>query len=166
MADLGRIIDIAIWAVVPLILFLILFFSLFGLPGKMAEPRVKASARAGKFAGLIVLILFIISQKTRQFNFTFQIPSYDFDVWPTLIGALAGFIVYGIFSFVKPARSMGIFVLAIVGSASIALYSYFFITGFSKTVMYGTLGVLLGVLFYEVVLPIFWREGPSEDYGD
>ncbi|NIM98817.1 MAG: hypothetical protein GTO24_12285, partial [candidate division Zixibacteria bacterium] len=123
-------------------------------------------ARAGKFAGLIVLILVIISQNKRELNFSFKIPSYDFDFWPTLIGASAGFIVYGVFSFVKPTRAIGIFVLAIVGSTSIALYSYFFISGFSNTVMFGTLGILLGVLFYEVVLPIFLREGAEQSGED
>jgi len=157
-----KIINIAIWAIVPLILFLILCFSLFRIPDEMAETKVKTSARAGKFAGLIVLILFILSQKKGEFSFSFKIPSYDFDFWPTLIGASAGFIIYGIFSFVKPARAMGIFVLAIVGSSSIALYSYFFITGLSRTVMYGTLGILLGVLFYEAVLPILLRERAEE----
>jgi hypothetical protein len=162
MADYMKIVTIVIWGFVPLILLLILCFTLFRIPDKMAELKIKASARAGKFAGLIVLILFIISQKNRDFNFSFRIPSYEFDLWPTLVGALAGFIVYGVFSFIKPARAMGIFVLAIVSSTSIVLYSYFFISGLSKTVMYGTLGVLLGVLFYEVVLPIFVREGSDE----
>lgn len=165
MAEYTKIINIAIWAIVPLILFLILCYSLFRIPDKMAEPKVRTSARAGKFAGLIVLILFIISQQNRQLNLSFRIPSYEFDFWPTLIGALAGFIVYGVFSFVKPARAIGVFVLAIVGSTSIALYSYFFITGLSKTVMYGTLGVMLGVLFYEALVPIFLRER-EEDSND
>lgn len=166
MSDYINIINFVVWAIVPLILSLVLCFSLFCLPGKAAEPKVRASARAGKFAGLIVLILFIISQENRQFAFSFKIPSYGFDFWPTLIGASAGFFVYGVFSFVKPARSIGIFVLAIVGSTSIALYSYFFISGLSTTIMFGTLGILIGVLFFEAVLPVLLPEGTKESEED
>jgi uncharacterized membrane protein AbrB (regulator of aidB expression) len=159
-------INMALWAVAPVILLLILCNGLLRVPEKVGEPKIRASTRAGKFAGLIVLVLFMISQKKRDFNLSLNIPSYEFDLWPTLIGAAAGFIVYGLFSFLKPARAVGLRALAIVGSTSIALYSYFFISGMSKTVMFGTLGILLGVLFYDVILPVFMREDTGENRED
>jgi hypothetical protein len=158
MREYTSIINIAMWAVPPVILFLILCNGLLRAPERVHEPKIRVSARAGKFAGLIVLVLFIISQKKRDFDLSLNIPSYEFDFWPILIGAAAGFIVYGLFSFVKPTRAVGLRALAIVGSTSIALYGYFFISGLSKTVMFGTLGILLGVLFYDVILPVFLRE--------
>ena len=60
------------WGIVPLILAGLLLFTLFGIPDDMADPNIKVSARSGKWAGLIVLVLFIISQKNRELTFSLK----------------------------------------------------------------------------------------------
>ena len=141
------------WCIVPVILAIILFFSLFIFPDQKADYKVKISARAGKWAGLIVLVLFIVSQKNRELSISFKIPEYDFAIFPTLISSIIGFVSAWGLDQIKHSRVVGIFVLALVGSTSITLYSYIFISNVRSLVVFFALGVMFGVLLHEIIFP-------------
>ena len=150
------------WGIVPLILAGLLLFTLFGIPDDMADPNIKVSARSGKWAGLIVLVLFIISQKNRELTFSFKIPAYGFAIWPTLLSTAAGFALSRFFDLIKRTRVLGIFILALVATTSITFYSYIFITNVRSTVVFIALGITFGVLFHEVLFPEFRSEKLKE----
>lgn len=141
------------WCIVPLILPAIFLFALFGIPGNAADSQVKASARAGKWAGLILLVIFIVSQKNRPLAFSFKIPSYDFLLVPLLLSGLAGFFFSWIFDVIKRTRVIGFFVLALIAATTITFYSYLFISSIRSMIVFVALGIMLGVLMHEVFFP-------------
>jgi hypothetical protein len=52
------------WVAVPAILVIILLYA-FNLPRKISDPQIKTSGNAGIFAGLVVFIIFVVSQQKR-----------------------------------------------------------------------------------------------------
>ena len=141
------------WGSVPLILLGLLLFTLFGIPDDKAGPEIRVSTRSGKWAGLIVLVLFIISQKNRELTFSFKIPAYGFAIWPTILSTAVGFVLSRFFDFIKRTRVIGIFVLLLVATTSITFYGYIFITNIRSTVVFVALGIAFGVLLHEVLFP-------------
>lgn len=141
------------WAVVPIILFLLFVYSLFGVPDRSAERVVKASARAGAWAGLIVLVLFIISQKGQGLSFSFELPAYGFQFWTTVVSCAGGFIGSWGLDFIRRSRIVGMFVLVLVAASSVALFSYVFVLSVRQDLVFISLGVALGCLVHEVFFP-------------
>ena len=141
------------WAIVPLILLVLFVFSLFGVPGPKPDPIAKASASAGAWAGLIVLVLFVISQKDRGLAFSFELPSYGFAFWPTFLATVGGFGFSRFLDLVRRTRVVGVFVLVLVASTSIALFSYVFIRDVRQQLVFVALGWALGVLLHEMFFP-------------
>ncbi len=152
--NIGEIILSAIeWAVVPLVLAGILIYGLFGIPEESAPSRVRTAAQAGKWAGLIIFVIYVISLRSRTLTFSFRAPNYDFMFWPTALAALAGLMVSGVFDFLRSTRFIGFLVLTIVSATAISLYSYLFIRTVRNDLVFMLLGLVLGILLYEIIFP-------------
>ena len=141
------------WGVVPLILFSLLMFGLFRVSGPKPDPAVKASATAGAWAGLVVFVLFIVSQKNNGLAFSFQLPAYGFRFWPTILSAATGFGGSWLLDAIRRYRVVGAFVLVLVASTSIALFSYVFVSDVRPHLVFLALGGALGVLLHQMLYP-------------
>ncbi len=141
------------WAVVPLVLAAILIYSLFFIPEERAHPRVKTSAQAGKWAGLVVFVIYVISLRNRAAAFSFEPPNYQFVLWPTVFAGFAGFAASGLFDLIRSTRFIGFLVLALVSAASISIYSYLFVRAARNDLVFILLGFVLGALLFEILFP-------------
>jgi len=141
------------WIVVPVILFYLLIFSMT-IVARVKETELKVSARAGFWAGLILCIIFIVSQlpELKEPNFKFNsIPGIQY--LPLLCGILLGFLFLWAVRFLLPTRFVGITTLLLTVASTCAVYSYIFIESIRVTILYLSLGVAFGVLFHIVIFP-------------
>jgi hypothetical protein len=131
----------------------ILVYTLFFIPEERAHPRVKTAAQAGKWAGLIILVIYVISLRNRTVALSFRPTNYQFALAPTVFAALGGFAVSWIFDVLRSTRFLGFLVLALVSATSITLYSYLFIRTDRNDLVFALLGFVLGVLLFEIFFP-------------
>jgi len=143
------------WVVVPAILIVILLYAC-NLPRKVSDPQIKISGNAGIFAGLIVFIIFVVSQQKQGLAFSLDVPSYDFNfagVVVTILGILFGFLLGKIVDAIKQYRALGFLVLLIVATTTITIYRYLFFTSERSIVVFASLGVMLGALLHIIWFP-------------
>jgi len=141
------------WTVVPVILLALFVFSLT-IVSQLSEPESKASARAGVWAGLVLFVIFVLSQlrDLREPEFTFaSVP--DIDTVPLVAGVVAGFIFLRVVRLLLGTRVIGVTTLLLCAGSTSALYSFLFIESLRPTVLYLALGVAFGVLFHIVLFP-------------
>jgi hypothetical protein len=157
-ADLVRLVYVVVlWVIVPAIMLIMLTLPL-RIIGH-AEDDAKASARAGFWAGLLLFVLYVVSQLP-----TLRVPSLAveslprFDLISTAIGATIGFVFLLVMRYVAPTPFVGLLTLALAAASSIALFSYVFVEGFRATVMYFALGAIFGALFFVVLFPSMARQ--------
>jgi hypothetical protein len=152
--DIAQIVLAAVeWGVVPLVLAGILIYTLFFIPEEDAPSLVKTSATAGKWAGLVILVLYIVSRRERGLYILFQVPHYRFEPGATAFSALAGFATSWFFDLIRSTRAIGLFVMALVAATSITLYAYLFIGDGRNSLVFISLGFVLGVLLHEILFP-------------
>ena len=154
MRDVSTEIMVAIeWGIVPLILIGILARFLFYTPGENASDKIKNSSSSGKFAGLLIFALFVLSQKNRELLFSFNMPVYDFNILVVLLSILAGFIFSWFFNLIKKQIFIGLYTLVSVASTATAIYCYLFIQNLRSYLVFVTMGIMLGILIYAIFLP-------------
>lgn len=158
------------WLIVPLILVLIFIYAFFIIPNEINDKLIKNSTIAGRYAGLIVLVMFIVSQKNKRMVFQFYIPEYNFAFWTTFLSVCTGFVFSWFFDYIKGSRVLGIFVLALVAITSITFYSYLFINDVRSTIIFTALGIGFGVLVHRVFFPEdfigIFKKAEQEDFKD
>jgi hypothetical protein len=154
MRDYKTEIMIAIeWGIVPLILVGLLALFLVYTPEKNTPKKILTSNASGKVAGLLVFALFILSQKSRALSFSLKMPPYDFNISIIVMAVASGFIVSSLFHLVKNKIYIGVYTLVAIASASIAIYVYLFIENMRGTLIFVTIGVMLGALLYTIFFP-------------
>ncbi len=142
------------WWIVPLILAYFIIHVVFLHPPEHTPPLVQASAKSGKFAGFVVLALFIISRKTsNDLTFSFTTPSYDFDYLSTVLAAFVGFGVLHLARNCENTKYLGIMSFVLTTVLAITIYSYFYITDVRSKVVFWTLGITLGLLLRRMLFP-------------
>lgn len=141
------------WWVVPIILSSFLLYVVFFLPPDESPPLVKASARSGKWAGFIILALFVVSRKASEDAFSFTIPSYPFDFVSTILATVVGGVFFHVLTQLGSSRFLGLFSCVLSAAISITLYSYFYICPIRSTIVFWTLGVTLGILLQRMTYP-------------
>ena len=144
--------------VVPLILIALLFFSLRTVR-RVGKTELKSSARAGFWAGFVLLAIFIISQLDRM-----QLPTGEFgvplsfDPVSLLAGLVLGFVFLWLVRLSLPTRLVGITIMLLTATSTIALFSFIFVEGLRRTVLYLSLGLALGILFHVIIIPSSLRK--------
>jgi hypothetical protein len=155
-SQVSLVISIAIhWVIVPGILVIILLYA-FNLPQRVTDQQIKVSGNAGIFAGLIVFVIFVVSQQKQGLVFSSDIPSYNFTLLAivvTVVAAVCGFVIAWIVDAIKRYRALGFLVLFIVASTTIAMYGYVFIKDVRSVVVFMSLGVMLGALVHIIWFP-------------
>lgn len=146
------------WVVVPGIMIVLLLWGL-SIPGRVSDSDNRRSAWAGFWAGLIVFVIYVVSQLS-----TIRSPSFNFDALPAfsmiplIIGFASGFIFLWIIRAVGSTPLIGVITLLLSATSSIALFSYVFINNIRGVVLYVILGVALGILIHIVLFPKSVRE--------
>lgn len=137
----------------------------FILPGEPDNDGAKRAARAARWAGAVILVLFVVSRKHRGDALSLEIPSYDFS-WALLIaGTAMGFFLSWLVSKLQEPRVFGGFVLGVVAGSSIALYSYFFVQPARGAIIFLALGFALGTLLDRTFTVISGGTGERQSQG-
>ena len=141
------------WLIVPTILLALFLFSV-NILTKIKEPEHKVSANAGFWAGLILFVIYIVSQfqnvKKPRFEFS-SFPGLDFI--PLFLGFLVGFFFLSLVRFLLPTRFVGVTTLLLSAASLIALFNFIFIESLRSTTLYTALGVALGIQIHLVLFP-------------
>lgn len=123
----------------------------------MKNATYRLSARAGLFAGLVAFAIYVVSSFS-----ALQAPSLralklpTFHPIPAAIGAVLGFTLLQLVQLAKEkmtAGLVGLFVLFLVGTSSVAVFSYFFASPLRGFAIYFTLSTLFGMLVDVMLFP-------------
>jgi len=156
MNDIGRFFASVIeWALVPMILLVFWVYSFFVLPGK-AEAKTgqkkdgqtaQKSARAGRWAGLVLFVLFVLWRSGYADGFQTTTPVSTLGSWfmpLVLAGAVVGFFFSWGIAKLKDTWAFPLLVLMLVGLLSIAPYGYGLILSQRGWMVLPVLGLTLG----------------------
>jgi hypothetical protein len=150
------------WVIVPAII-LSLFFLAWAIARSMNDREMKTSAWAGFGAGLVIFVIYTASQLE-----SIQEPATDFSglpgfrPWALLIGFLIGFVpllIGKLLTTIPPAKPamptllVGTITLLLSASSLSALVTYIFINSLQPSILYGALGISLGILVYIALIP-------------
>ncbi len=151
------------WGIVPAIILSALFFNIIIVRRTLQDER-GTSARAGFWAGILLMIVFVISQWH-----TVKSPAFSLNSLPSLnlelagIGLIIGFLFLWIVRFILPTRMVGLISLILSAASTSGLYAYVFIESFRGTILFLALGIAFGALLHIVLFPSSIRvERPSD----
>jgi len=141
------------WVVVPAIMIRVFVFAT-DMVSAAPSAEVKASAKAGLWGGVIIFIIFLITQIDSMHlpDFTKK-GVFDINLWLILIGLVIGLILLFIVKSLMTPVKVGLFVLILVVASSCSFYSYIFIDGVRSSVLSATLGVGLGAMLHIIIFP-------------
>ena len=140
------------WIIIPLILLIILLYGIM-LPIIASETEAKVSGFAGIFAGLVVFIFFLLSQQDSKLEFSSELSSFSFQFFPSLGGFILGIVTKFVIDLIFHTRALGIVTLIIVATILIAIFTLIFVKDLRSTIMFLSLGTLLGGLMYLILAP-------------
>jgi hypothetical protein len=138
------------WGLVPIIL--VILFS-YGVLIPPRDSTLTTSVIAGKLAGFIIFVLYVVSYKEHPIAFPFKLPTYGVDLLALVVGLTAGFICSRIANILLRTRVAGLVAMFLVSVSLITLYTHVLFSLFRPSIVFitlgGTLGVLLDILFFE-----------------
>jgi len=151
------------WAVVPAIILAAFFFSIIIVRRTLQDER-GTSARAGFWAGILLMIVFVISQWYRVKSPTFSLKSLpSLNIESAGIGFIVGFFFLWIVRFLLPTRMVGLISLILSAASTSGLYAYIFIESLRGTILFLALGIAFGALLHIALFPSSIRiERPSD----
>jgi len=129
-----------------LVLIILAIIFIYGLTLSPVNPLYNSSTRAGKLLGLILFVIFVISQKGRQLNPSFSIPTYGFKIIPILLGVAGGFLFSRTINIILKIRLVGIVAMFLVSGSLITMYTYIFLSFYRPALVFVVLGIALGTL--------------------
>jgi hypothetical protein len=141
------------WAIAPVALVALFIYGFFCIPRVANEPLPKDSAVYGRWAGLLIFVIFLLIRKHRINGFSFVIPSYEFDFLKTLCGVAAGFVFSLIVDCLRRFRVLGVLTMLFVSAASIGLYAYVLVESFRVPLLFISIGLAFGTLLHRVFFP-------------
>ena len=140
-------------AIDPLIMLAALNLGIYISRHGTREYRL--SANSGLYAGLVAFSIYVVSSfsssQTLQLR-VLQLPGFNF--LPVALGIVLGFAVLQIVRISKLTSGLvGFFILFLVASGSIALFSYFFASPLRNFTVYFALSTLFGGLISVMLFP-------------
>lgn len=146
------------WICVPGVLMALFAFGLV-IIARAATPERKASARAGLWGGMVMLVAYIIATvNSLESTFFAAEPLPSFEFVPASIGALIGFAFLLAARYLLSTRLVGVVVLCLSAASAIALYSYILLVSMRADILFLALGFAFGGLFHVVIFPNSIRE--------
>ncbi len=147
------------WIIVPCIMLALLVFALIIVAGTQSNSESRTSAWAGFWAGLVMFVIFVVSQLSsinqKDFDFSY-LPG--FVIVPIVFGIIVGFFFLWIVILMSPTRLVGLLTLALSAISTSALFAYFFIYGVRVEILYSMLAIALGILLHIVLFSATLRE--------
>jgi hypothetical protein len=141
------------WLILPSIMLAVFAFA-WVIAGTAKSPELKVSAWAGFFAGLVIFVIYVVSQLRLIHDPDFRVSTLPgLLVGPLSAGLGAGFLFLWLVRVALPTRLVGILTLMLAGTSSSALFTYLFLTTLRIPVLYWTLGTALGILLHVVFFP-------------
>jgi hypothetical protein len=148
MVDIGSALTTVIeWVLVPLILLLLFGHGFAHLPEEPTSSVAKKAARAARWAGLILFVLFVLWRQGQGDVFLVEMPNFRFELGflaVTVVAAAAGFWFSRFVDWLKGTQAFPFGVLALVALMSIAIYTYFFIWASRALILFLALGFAMG----------------------
>lgn len=142
------------WLVIPGIIAYIFLFAL-SVERRQVDPDRKTSARAGLWAGMILFVVFVVTQLhyvTPPSSLTAgAFP--DLNAFVVLVFGTLGFAAFFAIRRMIPTRLIGFAMLVLAGGSSIALYTYLFLSPLKDLIILLVLGLMLGVFMHIMVFP-------------
>lgn len=152
---------------IPFILVIIFYFSWKLAGGVTSGEKNLRSAKLGFWAGLVVLVLFVIIVNPPTGKSAFTIQEHDprpIDVFIyTAVGLLVGSVMLGSIGYLQDKKPrpnwvrtsflLGVVFLIAVTATTIALYGYIFIDHIQSEIAFITCGVMLGALVLLIYKP-------------
>lgn len=141
------------WFVVPMIILSLFMFAL-SILSNAPNKEAKTSAEAGLWSGIILFIMYVITQLDilGQIDFS-NMELVRIQFWPVLAGMGAGFVIILAIRLLMPSRQVGIVVLFLVTISTCSFYSYIFLADIRNVVLCASLGFGLGALLHVIVFP-------------
>jgi hypothetical protein len=136
------------WGLVPLLAVGILGFGVLIEPN---DARLKSSTTAGKWAGAIIFVLFVMSQRNPTPPASLSVTTFDIDPIPLAIAIVASFVLAKTLNLVLNTRLAGLLALLLIAASLITLYAYFFIPSYRGVTLFVTVGSALGALLEVLV---------------
>jgi hypothetical protein len=141
------------WIIVPGILALFLLTGLY-LPFTGIDERTRRSGYSGILAGAIIFVIFVVSQQKQRYrSLSFEMMDFQFSPISLALGGVIGFVAQFIFELVEDNIGMGLLALIITSATLIAAFGYFFVVESKDTILFLSLGILLGVFLHRIVRP-------------
>jgi hypothetical protein len=146
------------WIIVPIIMLALLVFAWI-IAGSVSDSELKVSAWAGFWAGLVLFVVYVVSQlgaiRTPSFNL-FNLPGLL--LFELIVGLVLGFLFLWMVRVMIPTRLVGLITLLLAFASTSSLFSYVFLNDLRISVLYMTLGGALGILLHIVLFPASVRE--------
>ena len=148
-----------------LIVFTVLIGMLcYGLSLSPNNKTLRSSTNAGKAAGFVVFVLFLVSQQGRPLSPHLSLVRYDLELLPLIISGLVCFSIAKVLNAVLGTRLAGVLALLLISFSLIALYTFVFIPSQRSITLYASLGGTLGALLERL---LFERDTPEKaDTGE
>jgi hypothetical protein len=149
------------WVIVPIVILAILALAI-RIISSVSDSDNEVSAKAGFWAGLLLFVVYVVSQLATLENITFTSDYFNympqFNILTTVIGSVIGFASLAGMSYLIPTRVVGLVTLLLTCASTSALFNYIFIENDRNLVMCFAVGTLVGALIYMVVFPTPFRE--------
>jgi hypothetical protein len=142
------------WGIIPIILLGMLLKVFLFNPEDKSGPKIKKSYVSGKYAGLVIFALFILSQKENELIFSFKMPTYEFDLFLVLFATAVGTAASLIFDLIKKHTIIGLYTLISVSTLSTGIYCYLFIQHLRHYLIFVTMGMVLGIFIFRIFYPL------------
>jgi len=159
-ALLGFIYGCFVWVIIPLIILSMLIFSLV-IVARVTMPDSKVSVRAGLLAGLVLFVIYVVSQlqSIHVPNLSSYSPHFNLlSVLVLLIGFVVGFFFLWGIRIVAPTRLVGLLTLILSSASLSALFSYFFASNIRDITLFFALSTVFGILVHVMFFPKTLRE--------
>lgn len=159
-ALLGFIYGSVVWVVIPLIILSMLIFSLM-IVANVTVPDSKVSVRAGLLAGLVLFVIYVVSQlqSIHVPDLSNYSPHFNwFNGIVLLIGFIVGFFFLWGIRILAPTRLVGLLTLILSAASLSALFSYFFASNVRDVTLFFALSTVFGILVHVMFFPKTLRE--------
>ena len=148
------------WFIVPLIILSVFGFA-STIVAKAPHGEIKTSANSGFWAGMILFVMYIVSQigNLGLPHISLTLPILELD--PLGFGLLIGLSLLGLLRYAVSTRFIGLMSLLLVAVSASSLFQYIFFDDIRSLMLSFTLGSAFGALLHVAIFPksiqVFWE---------
>lgn len=141
------------WIIIPGIIIYFFYFSI-KIYKSIKDNTNRISARSGILAGLVIFVIYFISQSKNSMLLINRINQFPkFQILPFLIGIMFGIGLLLLLNIIISSSFIGVITLIFSSISSVGLFSYFFLNNLRAPTLFFILGLALGNLLFSIVKP-------------